>query len=162
MCIKVTCSTCQKLTWKGCGLHIDSALQGVAECDRCSGWKTGICQSKFVSSTSESTSGGEKKDNTNEIPDLLTPSYLEERIQSSIKNITHISVEDQSDGCGSKFVAVVVTDAFDGVKRLSRHRMINGKEGCLKEEMEKIHALTLNLYTVKEYEKKKAKLKEGK
>ena len=29
MCYKVVCSKCNKATWKGCGLHIDSALSGL-------------------------------------------------------------------------------------------------------------------------------------
>uniref|UniRef100_A0AAV1UD83 Uncharacterized protein n=1 Tax=Peronospora matthiolae TaxID=2874970 RepID=A0AAV1UD83_9STRA len=41
MCMKVECSTCHKASWKGCGLHIDTALNGVKEQDRCPHWKTG-------------------------------------------------------------------------------------------------------------------------
>jgi len=42
--MKITCTTCKKPTWTGCGRHIDSALQGVAVGDRCAGWKEGKCQ----------------------------------------------------------------------------------------------------------------------
>ena len=42
MCQKVACSKCGKATWKGCGQHIDSALAGTSEADRCMGWRTGI------------------------------------------------------------------------------------------------------------------------
>ena len=35
MCSKVTCDICKKATWSGCGEHIEDALQGVAEADRC-------------------------------------------------------------------------------------------------------------------------------
>lgn len=35
MCYKVTCATCGKASWGGCGKHIDSALKGVAMEDRC-------------------------------------------------------------------------------------------------------------------------------
>ncbi|CAH0476080.1 unnamed protein product [Peronospora belbahrii] len=41
MCMKVECTTCHKVTWKGCGMHIDAALIGVKEEDRCLNWKTG-------------------------------------------------------------------------------------------------------------------------
>ena len=44
MCMKITCPTCKKPTWTGCGKHIESALSGVAVEDRCSGWKTGKCE----------------------------------------------------------------------------------------------------------------------
>lgn len=35
MCSPATCDTCGKTTWKGCGLHIEDALEGVAQADRC-------------------------------------------------------------------------------------------------------------------------------
>ncbi|ETM31068.1 hypothetical protein L914_21292 [Phytophthora nicotianae] len=41
MCIKIECPTCQKTTWRGCGNHIDTALNGVKEEDRCPNWKAG-------------------------------------------------------------------------------------------------------------------------
>lgn len=35
MCARVTCFKCGKPTWDGCGQHIEEALAGVAEEDRC-------------------------------------------------------------------------------------------------------------------------------
>ena len=35
MCQKVKCDSCGKATWAGCGQHIDEALAGVADADRC-------------------------------------------------------------------------------------------------------------------------------
>ncbi|CAI0644956.1 unnamed protein product [Colletotrichum noveboracense] len=35
MCFGVTCSTCSKATWRGCGQHIPSALSGVPEDQWC-------------------------------------------------------------------------------------------------------------------------------
>ncbi len=35
MCRKVTCSTCRKATWSGCGQHVEEALAGVPASDRC-------------------------------------------------------------------------------------------------------------------------------
>lgn len=35
MCRAVTCKTCEKTTWAGCGGHIEEALWGVPEADRC-------------------------------------------------------------------------------------------------------------------------------
>jgi hypothetical protein len=43
MCRKVSCVTCQRSTWMGCGKHIAAALAGVDDCDRCLGWQTGTC-----------------------------------------------------------------------------------------------------------------------
>jgi hypothetical protein len=35
MCYTVTCPTCGKTTWDGCGQHVDQAMAGVATADRC-------------------------------------------------------------------------------------------------------------------------------
>lgn len=35
MCARVSCGNCGKATWSGCGQHIEEALAGVAEADRC-------------------------------------------------------------------------------------------------------------------------------
>ena len=43
MCYKTQCKKCKKVTWGGCGKHIDNALAGVREEDRCEGWRTGQC-----------------------------------------------------------------------------------------------------------------------
>jgi len=37
MCRQVTCKTCGKATWAGCGQHVDQALRGVPQKDRCAG-----------------------------------------------------------------------------------------------------------------------------
>lgn len=36
MCSRVTCPDCGKPTWQGCGQHIEDALYGVPEAERCS------------------------------------------------------------------------------------------------------------------------------
>ena len=35
MCKKVTCDRCGKATCEGCGEHVEEALAGVAQADRC-------------------------------------------------------------------------------------------------------------------------------
>ena len=37
MCRAVTCRTCGKTTWSGCGQHVDSVMGGVPARDRCQG-----------------------------------------------------------------------------------------------------------------------------
>ncbi len=37
MCRRVSCSTCGKPTWAGCGDHVEEALAGVPTTDRCPG-----------------------------------------------------------------------------------------------------------------------------
>jgi hypothetical protein len=36
MCRRVTCPNCNKPTWAGCGEHIEQALAGVPQAERCS------------------------------------------------------------------------------------------------------------------------------
>jgi hypothetical protein len=35
MCSRVTCPSCAKATWAGCGQHIEQALAGVPVSERC-------------------------------------------------------------------------------------------------------------------------------
>ncbi|MBM4379081.1 MAG: hypothetical protein FJ086_07205 [Deltaproteobacteria bacterium] len=35
MCRRVTCSTCHKPTFAGCGAHVEQVLSGVPKQDRC-------------------------------------------------------------------------------------------------------------------------------
>ncbi len=63
MCRKVTCDSCSKATWAGCGMHIDSALKGVAEEERCEGWKTGKCPKSAEADSGEAVLCGDVKKN---------------------------------------------------------------------------------------------------
>jgi len=35
MCSRANCRRCGKVTWRGCGQHVDSVMAGVAAKDRC-------------------------------------------------------------------------------------------------------------------------------
>ncbi|WP_200901242.1 hypothetical protein [Nostocoides japonicum] len=37
MCRAVTCRTCGKTTWAGCGQHVDAVMRSVPAADRCPG-----------------------------------------------------------------------------------------------------------------------------
>lgn len=37
MCRAVTCKKCGKMTWAGCGQHVDQVLRGVPSSERCRG-----------------------------------------------------------------------------------------------------------------------------
>ncbi|NNN08933.1 MAG: hypothetical protein HKL85_07040 [Acidimicrobiaceae bacterium] len=37
MCSRVTCPVCHKPTWSGCGQHVEQALAGVPNDQRCPG-----------------------------------------------------------------------------------------------------------------------------
>lgn len=35
MCRRADCPKCGKVTWAGCGAHVDAVMRGVPETDRC-------------------------------------------------------------------------------------------------------------------------------
>ena len=37
MCRSVTCRTCGKTTWAGCGQHVDQVMRDVPKAERCPG-----------------------------------------------------------------------------------------------------------------------------
>ena len=41
MCSRVSCQSCGKATWVGCGMHVSSALRGIPTEQRCSNWAQG-------------------------------------------------------------------------------------------------------------------------
>ncbi|GHH69407.1 hypothetical protein GCM10018781_27860 [Kitasatospora indigofera] len=41
MCRRTTCRTCKKITYAGCGMHVDQVLAGVSTADRCDCAKSG-------------------------------------------------------------------------------------------------------------------------
>lgn len=41
MCRSVTCRTCGKTTWAGCGQHVDQVMAGVPAAQRCPGHEAG-------------------------------------------------------------------------------------------------------------------------
>lgn len=51
---------------------------------------------------------------------------------------------DQSDGCGHKFAALIVSDQFEGKSLLQRHRLVNG---VLEQELKTIHAFSQKTLT---------------
>lgn len=47
MCSKVSCKSCGKPTWSGCGEHIEDALHDVPTIDRCQGHAAELAQPGF-------------------------------------------------------------------------------------------------------------------
>ena len=37
MCYPVSCSTCGKTTWSGCGMHVDQVMKSVPKDKQCEG-----------------------------------------------------------------------------------------------------------------------------
>ncbi len=51
MCFPVTCPSCKKTTWDGCGMHVDDVMSTVPTAQQC------VCDSNPVSTAdSQSTS----------------------------------------------------------------------------------------------------------
>mmetsp|Transcript_2265 Transcript_2265/g.3308 ORF Transcript_2265/g.3308 Transcript_2265/m.3308 type:complete len:127 (-) Transcript_2265:2847-3227(-) len=95
MCHAVECVFCHKTTWEGCGLHIDAAMSHVSMEMRCAGWTDGQC------------------------PDMLKP-RLEQAIRNTFgEGLLVLDIFMEKD-----INVVVVTDAFDGLSRVDRHRKI--------------------------------------
>ena len=84
---------------------------------------------------------------------MPTVGELMAKIQESELQPTHLEIVDTSDGCGSKFEAIIVSPAFDGIGLLDRQKAVNE---IIKEEMESIHAFSMKTWTPAQHEKKKA------
>ena len=80
--------------------------------------------------------------------------YTAENIQKKLEKeleTSHCEVTDLSDGCGSKFSALIVSAKFEGKPLLGRHRLVNS---ILEEEMKTIHALTQKTLTPEQWSAK--------
>ena len=75
--------------------------------------------------------------------------YIKEKLTKELQ-ASHCVVNDLSDGCGSKFEAVIVSEKFEGKPLLQRHRLVNG---ILEEEMKSIHAFTQKTLTPEQFAK---------
>ena len=62
---------------------------------------------------------------------------LKTKLNASVLNPTHLEISDTSDGCGSKFEAIIVSEAFDGLGLLERQRTVND---IIAAEMESVSA----------------------
>ncbi|XP_008554080.1 bolA-like protein 2 [Microplitis demolitor] len=78
--------------------------------------------------------------------------YSEDYIKNKLSKVldpSHIEIEDQSDGCGSKFSVVIVSEKFQGKSLLQRHRLVNS---ILEEELKEIHAFSQKTLTPEQWE----------
>ncbi|KAI0215900.1 BolA-like protein 2 [Lamellibrachia satsuma] len=85
---------------------------------------------------------------------VYTSEYLEQKLKSELE-ATYAKVDDLSDGCGAKFGCVVVSNKFEGMPLLARHRLVNA---ALAKELETIHAFSQKTFTEAQYEKQKDSL----
>ncbi|XP_068623600.1 bolA-like protein 2 [Battus philenor] len=80
---------------------------------------------------------------------VYTEAYIKEKLTKELDAV-HVEVTDESDGCGAKFSAVIVSDKFQGKPLLARHRLVNA---VLQEELKSIHAFTQKTLTVEQWNK---------
>lgn len=50
MCSRITCRECGKATWTGCGQHVEQALAGVPQSQRCPGHESVSPRNGFLAS----------------------------------------------------------------------------------------------------------------
>ncbi|WKY00628.1 hypothetical protein Q1695_015002 [Nippostrongylus brasiliensis] len=79
---------------------------------------------------------------------MVSETDVRERVQKSF-NPVHLEVVDESDGCGAKFLIVVVSDAFNGKRVLECHRMV---QASIADVMPEVHAITIQTYTQQKWE----------
>ena len=48
MCRAVTCKTCAKTTWAGCGQHVDQVMRDVPKAQQCAGHENEPAASGFL------------------------------------------------------------------------------------------------------------------
>ncbi|PWN49512.1 bola-like protein [Violaceomyces palustris] len=80
---------------------------------------------------------------------MVSSADLENSIREKVAKVSTLVVSDVSGGCGQAYDVVIVSDAFEGLPTLKRHRMVND---LLKDEIAQLHAFSQKTYTVKQYE----------
>ncbi|GLB44651.1 putative BolA IbaG family protein [Lyophyllum shimeji] len=73
-------------------------------------------------------------------------------LERAIRNacpVTHLEITDQSSGCGESYAIVLVSEAFEGLSTLKRHRMVND---LLKAEIAQMHAFSQKTFTPAQYQ----------
>ncbi|AWY00737.1 transcriptional regulator [Marinomonas primoryensis] len=83
---------------------------------------------------------------------------IDQRINEKI-DIHHMTLENESymhnvpEGSESHFKLVLVSDVFQGKRLVQRHQLVYA---TLQEEMTKIHALAMHLYSIQEWSERNA------
>ena len=85
---------------------------------------------------------------------IISISYNWPQVKKQYPNALECSIVDHSDGCGAKLELSIVSNTFEGMPLLKRHREVNN---VLKEKglWEELHALQVVAWTEEQWEKKK-------
>lgn len=79
---------------------------------------------------------------------MVTQAELEAAIHAKVGQIHTLYVSDVSGGCGQAYDVVLVSDQFEGMPTLKRHRLVNDR---LKEEIAAMHAFSQKTYTSRQF-----------
>jgi len=91
---------------------------------------------------------------------MTIQSIIESRLASAFK-IEHLDVINESHmhnvapGSESHFKVTIVSDSFDDLMLIKRHRLVNS---ALSEELQQIHALALHTLTPAEWSERQGKV----
>ena len=69
--------------------------------------------------------------------------HIAKKLRTSLE-ASHVEVVDDSDGCGTKLIATIVSKQFEGKPLPAQHRLVYS---ALEEEMKTIHALNIKTFT---------------
>ncbi|CCH60293.1 hypothetical protein TBLA_0C04970 [Henningerozyma blattae CBS 6284] len=81
---------------------------------------------------------------------LITPDHLKARLAEAMPELYTAIVTDTSGGCGQSFTLVVVSNAFVGLNRIQRSRLVNQ---ALSAEIAEIHAFSCKCFSEDEWAK---------
>jgi stress-induced morphogen len=55
---------------------------------------------------------------------MVSGPELEDKLSKSLSTL-YVKAVDESDGCGAKFLIVVVSEAFNGKNKIAQHRLVH-------------------------------------
>ena len=77
--------------------------------------------------------------------EVISAAAVTAKLRDAFPDASLLEVTDESGGCGAQFRAVIVSEQFEGMRVIQRHRRVFA---ALSEEMESaIHSLTMQLRT---------------
>ncbi|KAI3626701.1 hypothetical protein CBS14141_000702 [Malassezia furfur] len=85
---------------------------------------------------------------------MVTQAELEAAIHEKVGQINTLFVADVSGGCGQAYDVVLVSDQFEGMPTLKRHRFVNDR---LKDEIAAMHAFSQKTYTTQQFSELRSK-----
>ncbi|KZT58236.1 bola-like protein [Calocera cornea HHB12733] len=70
---------------------------------------------------------------------MVAQSEIESTLRAALPKLAHMEIQDQSSGCGENYYVLVVSDDFEGLITLKRHRLVNE---ILRKQIAEMHAFS--------------------